>query len=48
MALLWIDGFENYGTTIGSMPLPGGIIGKKYTVGLEYQIDIQTGRDTGY
>ena len=48
MALLWVDGFENYGTTIGSAPSPADIIAKKYISYYESYIDIQTGRDTGY
>ena len=30
MALLWIDGFDNYGTTIGGAPSPTGILNRKY------------------
>ena len=48
MALLWVDGFENYGTTIGSAPSPTNIVTKKYLGDYESSIDIQTGRDTGY
>ena len=48
MALLWVDGFENYGTTVGSTPSPTNIVAKKYIDYNEGYIDIQTGRDTGY
>jgi hypothetical protein len=49
MALLWIDGFENYGTTIGSAPSPTDVLGRKYTVRDESDIDITTGREgVGY
>jgi len=30
MALLWIEGFEGFGTTTGSAPVPSGIIAQKY------------------
>ena len=32
MALLWVDGFENYGTSTGSAPSPAGIMARKYNV----------------
>ncbi len=45
MALLWIDGFDKYGTSIGAAPSPAGIVGKKYThIAQESSIDVQTGR----
>jgi len=45
MALLWIEGFEGFGDTIGVIPSPTGIIGRKYPVinGEDY-MRIQTGR----
>ncbi len=46
--LLWIDGFEGYGTTEGSAPLPSGVMGRKYTVTQESVIDIEAGRLGGY
>ncbi len=43
MALLWIEGFEGFGT--GVTPSPTGIIGRKYPVILnESSMDIVTGR----
>jgi len=33
MALLWIDGFDSYGTTVGSSAQPAGIVGRKYATG---------------
>ncbi len=48
MALLWIDGFEAYGTSIGSAPSPSGVCARKYSnVGSEANIDIVTGRFGG-
>ena len=47
MALLWIDGFENYGTTEGSAPSPTGVMARKYTVNGESTLDIEAGRDGG-
>jgi len=45
MALLWIEGFEGFGTTIGGAPSPTGIIGRKYPiVNREAFMDIETGR----
>lgn len=48
MALLWIDGFEGYGTSIGSPPSPSGIIGRRYTTVHESIFDIEAGRISGY
>lgn len=49
MALLWIDGFEAYGTSVGSAPSPSGVIGRKYgSVASEGTMDIETGRVGGY
>lgn len=45
MAILWLDGFESYGTTIGGPPSPAGIIGRSYPVALnESAYDIEIGR----
>lgn len=30
MALLWIEGFEGFGTSIGDSPAPGGVVVRKY------------------
>ena len=48
MALLWIDGFDSYGTSVGSAPSPAGIVGRKYATVHEDQIDIENGRLGGY
>ena len=46
MALLWIEGFEGFGTTVGGAPSPTGIIGRKYSgINGESGMDIETGRD---
>ncbi len=44
MGLLWVDGFESYGTSNGSAPSPTGIVGKQYTVNNESSVDIEEGR----
>lgn len=44
MSLLWVDGFESYGTSNGSAPSPTGVLGRQYTVLLESAIDIEEGR----
>jgi hypothetical protein len=49
MSLLWIDGFDRYGTSVGSAPDPTGILGRKYTSILsENQTVIRAGRFGGY
>lgn len=50
MALLWVEGFEGFGSSIGSAPAPTDIMARKYpNVGLESFMDIETGRGgTGY
>jgi hypothetical protein len=49
MALLWIDGFEGYGTSIGNAPSPSGVCGRRYPITLnESLMDIETGRVTGF
>ena len=44
MSLLWVDGFESYGTSNGSAPSPTGIVGRQYTVEYESSMDIEEGR----
>jgi hypothetical protein len=48
MSLLLIDGFEGYGTSIGSAPSPSGIMGRRYNMYYEYTIDVGAGRIDGY
>lgn len=48
MSLLWIDGFDSYGTSTGSAPDPTDILGSKYIVVGESSLDIETGRITDY
>ena len=50
MALLWADGFENYGTSVGSAPSPAGIMARKYGVIAYEDIRhlIRAGRVSGY
>jgi hypothetical protein len=48
MSLLWLDSFENYGTTVDSAPAPTGIMGTKYdSVTGESGFKVVNGRD-GY
>ncbi len=46
MALLWVDGFDNYGTTTGSAPSPAGIVVRNYIMsqGTEASTYIRAGR----
>jgi hypothetical protein len=46
MALLWVDGFDNYGTTAGSAPSPAGIVSRNYVMssGSESSTYIRAGR----
>lgn len=45
MALLWVEGFESFGTTVGNAPAPTGVLASKYgTVVSESSIDVETGR----
>ncbi len=45
MALLWIEGFEGFGSSVGVAPSPTGIIGRKYPlINREAFMDIETGR----
>lgn len=49
MALLWIEGFEGYGTTLADDPRPYGSIARKYVnVANETNMRMQTGRIGGY
>jgi hypothetical protein len=49
MALLWIDGFDAYGTTPGSAPAPTGVLARKYiVVTFESSFDVEAGRLGGY
>jgi len=49
MALLWIEGFEGFGSSIGDAPSPGGIVERKYArVANEYLMDIEAGRSGDY
>jgi len=49
MALLWMEGFEDIGTSIGSNPAPTGILSRKYptVVYPEYTV-LRAGRVAGY
>jgi len=48
MALLWIEGFEGFGTVIGDPPITG-LLGRKYSVvSQEAALDIEAGRYGGY
>lgn len=47
--LLWIDGFDSYGTSVGSAPSPAGVVGRKYPLtGQETMMKIRAGRLGGY
>lgn len=50
MALLWIEGFEGFGSSTGSAPSPTGIISRKYPlINGESGMDVETGRGgSGY
>lgn len=47
MTLLWLEGFESFGTTVGAAPSPTGVVARKYTVTSETLFDVENGR-TGY
>ena len=47
MSLLWIDGFEGYGASVGNAPSPTGVMGRRYIVSNENYFDIETGRLAG-
>jgi hypothetical protein len=45
MALLWIEGFEGFGSSTGVAPSPTGIVGRKYPLtNRESFMDVETGR----
>jgi len=47
--LLWIEGFDNFGTTVGAVPSPTGVVARKYSVvAAETYMDVDTGRLGGY
>ena len=49
MALLWIEGFEGFGTTPGAAPSPTDVLARKYSaVSVESAIDVEAGRWSGY
>lgn len=49
MALLWIEGFEGFGTTPGAAPSPTGVLARKYSdVSAEASIHVEAGRWSGY
>jgi len=48
MSLLWIEGFEGFGTSTGVAPQPAGVLGRKYQVNNESAMDIEDGRLGGY
>jgi len=49
MALLWIEGFEGFGSSIGGAPSPTGILERKYPIVVNASImDIETGRFGDY
>jgi len=51
MALLWIDGFENYGTTVSTgtsgRPAPTGVVSRRYAIADDSYLRIQDGRFDG-
>lgn len=49
MALLWIEGFEGFGTTTGVAPSPANVLARKYSaVYNEAYMHIESGRWGGY
>ncbi len=49
MALLWIEGFEGFGTTTGGPPRPTGALARKYiNIVRESSMSIEAGRISGY
>lgn len=49
MTLLWVEGFEGFGTSTGSAPSPAGVVAGKYpTIGNESSMDVEDGRINGY
>jgi hypothetical protein len=49
MALLWIEGFEDIGTSLGSNPAPTGVLSRKYPTVIypDYTV-LRAGRVAGY
>lgn len=47
MSLLWLEGFESFGTTLGGAPSPSGIMATKYTMSFESLWDIEASDLTG-
>jgi len=45
--LLWIEGFEGFGTSNGAAPSPANVMARKYTVASESDFLIVTGRYVG-
>ena len=49
MALVWIDGFEGYGATIGQAVAPAGCLARRYGyVNAGDSCQLQAGRLGGY
>ncbi len=48
MALLWIEGFENIGSTDNAAVSPTGILGRKYTASIDSGTKLQPGRIAGH
>lgn len=51
MALLWVDGFEGYGTSTGSIPSPSGVLEdryKTYNTTSPFYCQISSGRNSNY
>jgi len=47
--LLWIEGFDNFGTSNGAAPSPVGVVARKYPlVGYENLMDVEAGRLGGH
>jgi hypothetical protein len=49
MALLWIEGFDRFGTSIDYKPQPNGVVSRKYiTLNEDIRFFIKTGKMGGY
>lgn len=49
MALLWVEGFDTFGTTVGATVSPAGVVGRKYPlIEREADMKIAPGRFSGY
>jgi hypothetical protein len=48
--LLWIDGFDNYGTSTGVAPQPAGVMTRRYPRIMyeDIRFEVETGRLSGY